>query len=334
MANADKNILITPATNTSSKPQIAFTGAGNSSIQLQVSDASTTDLDFVGAGGTIFSIDTQVDSGSILKITDSDGIPIIEADDSTIQVGSKSGSVVINGQGLKLPVYETSQLPPGKTGMLVYDRSVDSPKYFNGKTWEFIFPPDDYGPGQGWSVNQGADGRTFMNYTHNGMTQYKSNTGNQGATNESTALTWISGCPGPAQFAYHSGHQDTWWPMYHAINVSDDPRGKVLNRIDWQTHVNAIGNVDMFGSNQLITGGNYTQEKLWTHLGRIHFGGSGGGSTDCTVYTRYFNPNNWGYRWYMIKGVDNSASAQVYPIIGARGGWAMYRVSLSRHFST
>lgn len=330
MPNSDKNIVVTPNRNLSGLPDISLTGFGNSTVSIRVPDSSTGTVDFVGAGGTVFSIDTNVSSSNLLLVSDSDGIPIISGDSDLLSLGLKSGQVVINGDGLKLPVFETVSLPPGKPGMLVYDRTVGCPRYFDGTRWELVYPEADFGPGRGFSFEQGADARNFTEFTNNDMLQYTFNTDNQGAGNASTKLSYKSGCPGSSQFCYHTGHQETWWPAYHAIRVTTSTKGKVLNQIQWQTHVNAVGNVDMFGTNYDITASNFTNDFLYTHLGRIHFGGSGGGTSDCTVYTRSFNPNNWGYKWYMIKMVDNNTSLLPYPQIGSRSGWAMYRLRLNK----
>ena len=82
--------------------------------------------------------------------------------------------------------------------------------------------------------------------------------------------------------------------MYFAIQVSTASNGKVLNQINWHAHVNAVGDVDIFGSNRAITNPNFTDETLWTWLGRTYFGGAGGGVADCTVKTQSFNPLSYG----------------------------------------
>ena len=217
-------------------------------------------------------------------------------------------------------------------GMIWYDNSTQKIKVYNGTSWTAILEsPADTGAGKGWSITQGADGANITGFTQNSMTQFKLNTDNQGAATSSTALSYSSGYPGSGQFSYHTVHQvPAWWPMYHAINVTSSSKGKVLNQINWQTHSNAVGNVDFFGSNNAITSLNFTAEANWTHLGRAHFGGSGGGSSDGTIYTRTFNSNNYGYQWYMIKGVDNQSTPVTYPGVGSQGGWAMYRLQLNK----
>lgn len=247
---------------------------------------------------------------------------------SSIRVGK-----IESDGGFLLPSYAgSSNYPAGYEGLMIYD-PTSGVMIYNGNSWVSLGgseSPADSGSGGGWSISQGANGDNVTEYTNNNMVQFKFNVDNQGASNSATALSYSSGCPGGNQFCYHTGHQLSWWPMYHAINVTTADKGKVLNQIQWQTHINAIGNVDIFGSNNNITQSNFTSESLYTHLGRMHFGGSGGGSTDCTVYTRTFNPNNYGYKWYLIKGVDNQSSALSYPSVGSQGGWAMYRLRLNK----
>lgn len=258
---------------------------------------------------------------------------ISASSDPSIDIAS---AIATNAEPSKLVLPRwTSTTRPGapSDGQFGYNTTTNIVEYYNviAGGWIPISQVGAYadpGPGQGYSIAQGADGSNVGTYTNNSMTQYKLNDANQGASNAGDALSYTSGCGG--SFAYHSGHQAGWWPFYHVINVTSADKGKVLNVCNWYTHVNAIGNVDFFGSNQAITAGNYIQENLWTHLGRAHFGGSGGGGSDCTIYTRSFNPNNYGYRWYMLKGVDNQSSAVAYPGVGSRGGWAMYRLGLGK----
>lgn len=249
----------------------------------------------------------------------------------TIPNGNK---LSINGE-LIIPSWSNSSRPlDPEIGIIGYNISTEKFEIYLGNSleWQGIdigIKPADTGAGGGWSIQQGADGINIATFTNNSMTQYKQNNFNQGAGNAANALNFTGGC-GPS-FAYHDGHQvPAWWPMYHAIQVTTAEKGKVLNSCSWHTHVNAIGNVDFFGTNQTITSSNFTNESLWTHLGRAHFGGSGGGGSDCTVYTRSFNSNNFGYQWYMLKGVDNQNSPVAYPGVGSRGGWAMYTMGLGK----
>jgi len=95
MANSDKDILITPATGTSSEPSIVFTGGDNISINLNVLDNGT--LSFEGNTGQLFSISDSL-SGTIFSVNDVSGIPSIEVlDDGTIKLAEFGGTVEAGG---------------------------------------------------------------------------------------------------------------------------------------------------------------------------------------------------------------------------------------------
>lgn len=119
MANSDKNILITPNRNLSGIPEIAFTGAGNSSISIQVADSTTAQLNFVSAGSSILTIDANNSSGSLLDIQNLSSV-------STLNIPS-IGDITINadtiipGHGIVLPSYGTTSVPPIKEGLIYYD---------------------------------------------------------------------------------------------------------------------------------------------------------------------------------------------------------------------
>jgi hypothetical protein len=263
---------------------------------------------------------------------------IIRVDE--IQTANGTPVVSFNSSGeanfsrFKLPIWTDGTRPASpEVGLIGFNTESKVTEIYDGTEWISVGSsggnPADTNAGGGWSIDQGADGSVIATFTTNSMVQYKQNNSNQGAGNAANALNFTSGC-GPS-FAYHDGHQvPAWWPMYHAIQVTTQEKGKVLNTCKWHTHSNAIGNVDFFGTNQSISSSNFTNESLWTHLGRAHFGGAGGGSSDCTVYTRSFNPNNYGYQWYMLKGVDNQSSPVAYPGVGSRGGWAMYTMGLGK----
>jgi hypothetical protein len=76
------NIKITPnvgATGVNTNPKIEFTGAGNSTITLQVSSASTGGLLFYGANGEMLSIVDAPETFPSFSVNDRFSIPIIEA---------------------------------------------------------------------------------------------------------------------------------------------------------------------------------------------------------------------------------------------------------------
>jgi len=187
-----------------------------------------------------------------------------------------------------------------------------------------------------------SDAAYAIGFTTGSMIQYSSNQCNRGNCNPAKALDFSTcvGHPTPGYFfSFHTGTGNaspSMWPMYFVIQVSTAPLGKVLNQIQWKVHLNAIGDVDMFGSNQNINSTNFNNEALFTWLGRTYFGGWGSGvpypNTECSIRTQSFNPMNYGFRWYMIKGVDSqNASGVPYPSVGSQdpSGWAMYSLQLN-----
>jgi len=239
---------------------------------------------------------------------------------------------------LQIPFWTTTTRPTEvEIGMVGYNTSTQAFEIYIGGSnpWGVISlsnNPADTGAGAGWSINQGADGTNVTGFTTTSMTQYVDSWYlSAGGSGGGGILNYA--CSGSsASFHWHTGHNgnSTQWPLYYAINVSSQQKGKVLNQIQWYTHSNAIGNVDFFGSNKEITSSNYRTESNYTYLGRAHFGGYGGGSSDCTVYSRTFNASNYGYKWYMLKLVDNNSSALSYPSSGNLGGWAMYGMRLNK----
>jgi hypothetical protein len=93
MANLDKNILITPSTNTANNPTVVFTGSDNVPITLRVLDTST--LSFEGSAGQLFSISNSL-SGTIFSVNDVSGIPSLEIlDTGLVKIGQYNGNVAI-----------------------------------------------------------------------------------------------------------------------------------------------------------------------------------------------------------------------------------------------
>jgi hypothetical protein len=79
MANTNKNILITPNTNTSNTPKIEFTGFDNAPLTLDVLDPGS--LKFSSAQGTLFFMSPEAE-GDVFKITNVSGVPILRANNS------------------------------------------------------------------------------------------------------------------------------------------------------------------------------------------------------------------------------------------------------------
>lgn len=112
MANADKNIKITPNRGQTGLPNIVFTGsaAGNSVITLTVLDDNT--VSFGSTEGQVFSLDSNLTSGTIWSVTDVSGIPLLRASaGATIGIAEYFGSTV--GIGTENPgVYKLNVRGP------------------------------------------------------------------------------------------------------------------------------------------------------------------------------------------------------------------------------
>ena len=187
------------------------------------------------------------------------------------------------------------------------------------------FGSDDPGNGQGYSIAQSASSTNGV-YTSASPTNYISSW-YLSAGGNGTPLNYT--CSGSsANFAYHTGHNgnSSQWPMYHAIQVSTNTYGQVINRINWYKHSNACGNVDIWGTTRAITSQNYTDTSLYTYLGRVNMGGYGSAG-DCNVSSGTFNSSSYGYNWILLQ-VQDISGALSYPSVGTLGGWAMYGMQL------
>jgi hypothetical protein len=80
MANADKNIVITPNVgSTTAQPNIVFTGQNAVPITLRITDTGV--LSWEGSAGQLFSITNSL-TGTLFSINDISGLPILEITDS------------------------------------------------------------------------------------------------------------------------------------------------------------------------------------------------------------------------------------------------------------
>ena len=94
MANSDKNIRITTSKNKTTFPNIVFTGssAGSSVITLEVLDDNT--LSFTSNEGQVFSLDSNLSTGTIWSVNDISGYPLLRAD-----VGAANGATIRIAEG-------------------------------------------------------------------------------------------------------------------------------------------------------------------------------------------------------------------------------------------
>jgi hypothetical protein len=134
MANSDKNVLITPNRNLSGQPEINFTGFGNSSITLKIPDSTTGTLNFESSGTNLFSVDSNLASGSLLSISDEFSNPLFGTNyDKTI---SFNETVDIYSSGLKLDNSSQQFAPKSEPGTLVYDKNDKTIKISSRTSWD------------------------------------------------------------------------------------------------------------------------------------------------------------------------------------------------------
>ena len=235
-----------------------------------------------------------------------------------------------------------------ETGSLKFNVRTKSLEVYSAGDWKLTGGSSNagglvgsFGVGKGFTVAEGADDTNHSNYTNTAMpTLYEGIRYNDGQSGDETRgatsntrhpLEYVSSTSS-SDFAFHTGHGspgNVAWPQYYAVKVSEYDYGKVLNRVRWYKHTNAIGNVDVYGTNLDVDRTNFTDTaQYWNHLGRLHFGGSGSGS-EGGQRTQNFT-NAYGYRWYMLEMIDINSSALAYPQIGTRGGWAMYPLTFDK----
>lgn len=93
MANSDKNIRITPSTNTGNLPNVVYTGLNNNPITLNILDDNS--LSWESGAGQLFSITPSL-TGTIFSVNDVSGVPSIEVEDSgVVKIAPYSGNVLM-----------------------------------------------------------------------------------------------------------------------------------------------------------------------------------------------------------------------------------------------
>jgi hypothetical protein len=104
MADADKNIKITPSRNKTTTPKIVFTGsaAGTSVITMEVLNDNS--ISFYSNEGQVFSLDNNLTVGTIWSVNDVSGTPLLRASaGATIGIAEFAGFV---GIGQSNPLYK------------------------------------------------------------------------------------------------------------------------------------------------------------------------------------------------------------------------------------
>lgn len=126
MANSDKNIRITTSKNKATFPNIVFTGsaAGSSVLTLEVLDDNT--ISFTSNEGQVFSLDSNLSTGTIWSVNDISGVPLLRASaGATIGLAEYSGVV---GIGETLPNPNIYKLEV--RGQVAFGSTADTNKHF------------------------------------------------------------------------------------------------------------------------------------------------------------------------------------------------------------
>ncbi len=143
MSNSFKDIVITPNRNLSGLPQISFTGFGNSSITLSIPDSTTGTLNFQSSGTNLFSIDSDFSSKNLFSFSPINGPTILNIDKTKSVVGS-AGKVTFKSQGVNLPKFSSNSFPKRpKEGTLIYDKSSETARCYDGMSWLVLGPKRD-----------------------------------------------------------------------------------------------------------------------------------------------------------------------------------------------
>ena len=263
-------------------------------------------------------------------------------DGGQLELGLSVGDFV---QGADTPKHDANSR---ETGSIQYNAQTTNLRLYKGNgfvdqagTSNTGGAVGSFGNGGGFTVAEGArdTSHSAITGTENeilfeGLRYNDGPTGDEtlsATSNTRSFLEYVSSTSS-SNFAFHTGHSspgNVSWPQYLAVKVSAYPFGQVINRIRWYKHGNMVGNVNVWGSNQDVHRGNFTQTaNFWTYLDRLHFGGQGSGSEGGQV-SRSFN-NTAGYRWYMLEMVDINSSALAYPSVGTQGGWAAYPLTFDK----
>jgi hypothetical protein len=105
MANSDKNIRITTSRNKATLPNIVFTGssAGSSVITLDVLDSN--ELRFSSNEGTVFSLNSNLSTGTIWSVNDISASPLLRASAGGT-IGLAEFGTTFVGIGQSAPAYK------------------------------------------------------------------------------------------------------------------------------------------------------------------------------------------------------------------------------------
>jgi hypothetical protein len=138
MANSDKNILITPNRGQSSEPEISFVGSGNQPLYIKAKDTDGGEISFQSGISTVFVVDSNISSGSLFSIGNSDTNKTVLdiSSDGTVFINSDLDKATkINGRTVRLPSFDYDNYPDPEEGLLIFDKTEKCPKVYMNKQW-------------------------------------------------------------------------------------------------------------------------------------------------------------------------------------------------------
>ena len=149
MANSDKDILITPNKGTANIPEISFVGQDNAPIKLRVLDDNT--LSFEGNSGQLFSIDDNITSGIIFSVSDSSGVPSIQADaNGRVDIARYGGQLQV---GANNNTTDRELCVTGEIALTTTDSTPAGLCFWEGGTNTGTAPAQIYWDGPGYADN-------------------------------------------------------------------------------------------------------------------------------------------------------------------------------------
>ena len=222
MANSDKNIRITTSKNKTTFPNIVFTGssAGSSVITLEVLDDNT--MSFTSNEGQVFSLDSNLSTGTIWSVNDISGYPLLRAD-----VGAASGATIRIAEGLgNVGIGETNPIHKFNVKGALAIGSTTTANYT-----VLRFP-------------SGGTGQTYVlpsNYPGTGVSVLQSDT--------SGNLLWVAAGSGGGSGSVNSGTAGS--VAYYPANGTAVSGTSLIQVASTGTAVSFYSNVDIYAQNDL-----------------------------------------------------------------------------------
>ena len=196
-------------------------------------------------------------------------------------------------------------------------------------------PTGGVGDGHGYTVAQGATATESNSITSTSNTvvtdtfAFADGSGSQG-----DYLDYSSA----SNLCFDTGSSASHFPFHFAVKVSDAEFGRAINQIEWRRGALMCGSGKIYGSSYttINSGDLNASGGKWTEIGDVNFGGtnntgtSGAGGTGEPggyVSRQVFNPNSYGFKWYMIVISDTGGTGTTGPDednSGVKAQWQAY----------